>query len=238
MTSKLRIFRRVLASVLLILVIGGAIGLLAAVDDRPASERARDWAISAGENLPLTVGELAALPAEYRMAAFAEMTPAEKSALFREQIEPLTRVGSATQRQLAVEISLALAPDAYTPEGRAAAQALLAPLCKQIRTVMDKRDWPLFGSIAPGRDPEKSFGDFLRAAKRSLISLPLLASGDSTPRSECECSIGSGCQIPCISDGGKVCQASGCSTPPWYRNFCGCGLIWDCDGTCQTIIPS
>lgn len=221
-----------------VLVVSAVIGLVAAVDDRPARERARDWAVALGEGVPDTVKELASFTPEYRMAAFAEMTPAERSTLFREQIGPLTRRGTTTQRQLASHIYSVLAPEAYTDEGRKAAQAQLAPLCKQIRTVFDKKDWLLFSSIAPGSDPRASFGDLLRSAKRSLVSLPVLAVvHPSASRAECECSIGSGCQIACILDGGRVCQASGCSTPPWYSNFCGCGLIWDCDGTCQTILP-
>src|SRR6476469_2268255 len=111
---------RAVAALLVVVSAGiGAVNL----DKRTERERAGAWANSHASALPRTLAQLAAYPEDYRKAIFKAMPAADKSRMWREQLQiVLDRETLNNEQRTFVEKTMALAtpasfePNQPTPE--------------------------------------------------------------------------------------------------------------------------
>jgi hypothetical protein len=105
--------RKVVAVCVVLLAGVGAVNL----DQRTDAERAKVWATSHTRALPSTLAELAAYPEDYRKAIFSALPAADKSRLWREQLQlVLDRETLDNEQRTFVEKTIAMAtPQSFEP---------------------------------------------------------------------------------------------------------------------------
>lgn len=206
--------------------------VLALVDTRPVAERARDWAAANATSLPATLDELSRYPVPFRVAAFQEMSPEERSRIVRQHLSRVEARYSLTQaqRQLINTMIAELGPEAYSDTGHAAAQARLGPICSTIQQLFSPEQRAVLGTLGPQTPSESRLRQWIRSAK--AVAAPYLVDAKASARTSqfCSCAIQTSCS-GCALEGG-ICQSGDC-TPTGYG--CGCGFVWSCDGVCIPI---
>jgi hypothetical protein len=193
-----------------------------------------DWAADAAKNgtLPSTIAELADYPIPFRVAAFQRHSPQVRSRLAREHFTDFRRHNklSHEQESLIVRFVDALSPDAYTIEGRDAAQRQIAGSCRLITTLFSAEQavsLGILGPVPPGLDRLR--GTIARAT-RAFFGVANAAA--SKTRAPCSCASDTECPGCIIFL--EICNPGhdGCEET-WPG--CGCGFIWTCDGGCTPI---
>lgn len=210
---------RSVAAVLVVLVAGiGAVNL----DQRTERARAGAWANSHASALPKSLAQLAAYPEDYRKAIFKAMPAADKSRMWREQLQiVLDREPLDNEQRTFVEKTIALAtpasfePNQPTPE--------VCPDIARLFTDPDLRaKVTKLGTITP---PARSVWSTVANASQTIHrAVGLNARGfkcDCRGLGLCEC----GLTEACISTGG--CEQTE-----------DCGCIWSgtCDKYCEAQV--
>ena len=210
---------RAIAAVLVVVFAG--IGVVN-MDQRTERERAGAWADSHASALPKTLAQLAAYPEDYRKAIFHAMPPAEKSRMWREQLQVvLDRETLNNEQRTFIEKTIALAtpasfePNQPTPE-----------VCADIATLFTDPDLrekvTKLGSVAP---PSHTVWSTVANVNRTLHRAVTL----NARAMRCECRGLGLCECgltqACITDGT-------CS----QNEDCGCIWSGTCYGICEVQI--
>jgi hypothetical protein len=210
--------RTVVASLIVVLAGIGAVNL----DQRTERARAGAWADSHASALPKTLAQLAAYPEDYRKAIFHAMPAADKSRMWREQLQVvLDNETLDNEQRTFVEKTIALAtpasfePNQPTPE-----------VCPDIARLFSdptlRAKVTKLGSFTP---PSRSVWSTVANVSQTLHS----AVGLNARNIRCECRGLGLCECglteACIADGG-------CD-----RNE-DCGCIWSgtCDKYCEATV--
>jgi hypothetical protein len=212
---------RAAAAVLVVLFAGiGAVNL----DHRTERERAGAWADSHVSALPKTLAQLAAYPEDYRKAIFRAMPAADKSRMWREQLQTvLDRETLNNEQRTFIEKTMGLAtpasfePNQPTPE--------VCPDVARLFTDPDLRDKVTkLGTVTPPARSMWSTVAFVNQSVHRAVGLNARhLKCDCRGLGLCEC----GLTEACISTGG--------CTP---SDDCGC--IWEgtCDKYCEATIQT
>jgi hypothetical protein len=194
------------------------------LDQRTERARAGDWANSHASALPKSLAQLAAYPEDYRKAIFKAMPAADKSRMWREQLQiVLDRETLDNEQRTFIEKTIALAtpvsfePNQPTPE--------VCPDIARLFTDPDLRaKVTKLGTVTP---PSRSAWSTVASVSETIHrTVGLTASGfkcDCRGLGLCEC----GLTEACVSTGG--CQQTE-----------DCGCIWSgtCDKYCEVPIQT
>ena len=212
---------RSVAAFLVVVLAGiGAVNL----DHRTERERAGVWAKSHASALPKSLAQLAAYPEDYRKAIFKAMPAADKSRMWREQLQVvLDRETLNNEQRTFIEKTMALAtpasfePNQPTPE--------VCPDIARLFTDPDLRaKVTKLGTVTP---PSRTLWSTIANASQTIHqTVGLNARGfkcDCRGLGLCEC----GLTEACISTGG--CEQTE-----------DCGCIWSgtCDKYCEATIQT
>ena len=210
--------RRVGAALIVVLAGIGAVNL----DQRTERARAGAWADSHVTALPKTLAQLAAYPEDYRKAIFHAMPAADKSRMWREQLQiVLDRETLDNEQRTFLEKTIALAtpvsfePNQPTPEVCPDIARLFADpdLCAKVTKL---------GSFTPPSHTVWSTVANVSQKVHSAVGLNARQIGcDCRGLGLCEC----GLTEACIADGG-------CN----QTNDCGCIWSGTCDKYCEATI--
>lgn len=224
---------RVAVAVAFIGVVSSGV-LMAFVDDRPAAEKAESWAaaeVKAGR-LPVRYDDVITLPSAQRRAVFANMSPEQKSELWKAQLRRFVAENRLSTQQLDFvnRFVALLTPAAYTPgtQERERAQDAMGPMCKEKVDLFTKEQRRAFTTIGPKSDES---GDgflvaFVRTAKQLFEPQSAVA---GAAHSLCQCT-SSFCESNCTeSFPGTTCAQVSCTT---NDQGCGCGNLFNCDWQC------
>lgn len=210
--------RKVVAVCVVLLAGVGAVNL----DQRTDTERAKAWTASHPNALPTSLAELAAYPEDYRTAIFKALPAADKSRLWREQLQTVLDHETLTNEQRTfVEQTIAMAtptsfePNQPTPE--------VCPDIARLFTDQTMRDKVTkLGSVTPPARTAWSTVAFVSTKLHDTIGLN--AHGfkcECRGLGLCEC----GLTEACIPDGG--CEES---------DDCGCIWAGKCDKYCEAQV--
>ena len=210
---------RSVAAVLVVALAGiGAVNL----DRRTESERAGAWAKSHARALPKTLAQLAAYPEDYRKAIFTAMPAADKSRMWREQLQiVLDRETLDNGQRTFLEKTIALAtpasfePNQPTPE-----------VCPDIARLFTNPDLRAkvtkLGSFAPpSRGVWSTVANVTQTIHRAVGLNARQINCDCRGLGLCECGLTEACTA-----------AGGCNRTE------NCGCIWSgtCDKYCEAPI--
>jgi hypothetical protein len=212
--------RSVVAVLVVVLAGIGAVNL----DRRTERERAGAWADSHVSALPKSLAQLAAYPEDYRKAIFHAMPAADKSRLWREQLQVvLDREKLNNEQRTFIEKTMALAtpasfePNQPTPE--------VCPDIARLFTDPDMRaKVTKLGSFTP---PARSAWSTIAAVSQTVHR----AVGLNARQLNCDCRGLGLCECglteACIT-------GDGCS----QTNDCGCIWSGTCDKYCEATIQT
>jgi hypothetical protein len=206
-----------------LVVLSAAIGAVN-LDHRTERQRAGVWANSHVNALPKSLAQLAAYPEDYRKAIFKAMPAADKSRMWREQLQAvLDRETLDNEQRTFIEKTMALAtpasfePNQPTPE--------VCPDIARLFTDPDLRaKVTKLGTVTP---PARSMWSTVATVSETIHRTVGLNAGgfkcDCRGLGLCEC----GLTEACISTGG--CEQSD-----------DCGCIWSgtCDKYCEATIQT
>jgi hypothetical protein len=196
------------------------------------TSRADAWAAVHAATMPKTLDGFAAFPIAYRWAALQHLTPAERSALWREQLQRLATDPTLTpeQARFVVEFSRVLTPEVYGtyPDGQEPAAVRAAHgFCQAVPSLNFSetqkralRELGYGGTTLRAHSLESLKVAFIETLQRAIT---LRANSSSTPPS-CNCNVSNPC--------GETCVNTGCNPYP----FCGCGGFSSCDGQSGQIM--
>lgn len=207
--------------------------LAGVVDTRPACNRAFEWVHAHRQDLPRTLDQIATFPTGYRIQIFTALSPDEKAALWREQMErALLRDDlNEAQRVFIREHIRFITPEFYAEHQRLPDVEALA---RQLFVVPEHQEIMItLGAVVPHR---------WRYAPGLWVSLEeALLTGPAAPPDcgNCSCSLDEGCWNHCYIMWGLSCE-----WPPEFGMYCtvhqdGCGF-WggcQCNGCCCTSQP-
>ena len=210
------------------------VSALALTDTRPVSVRAKDWAHENVGSLPATPEEMAAYPPAYRLAAFQELTPLQRSALVRAQFRAFENRWAVTpeQRDVLHAMAVIVEPEAYTEAGRLKATEKMKALCDRAQKVFSKDQLSWLTALGPTEYKESPVRRLAASVKR-LVSSVTVHADEASVQQNCSCTNDSWCGFSCYFQG-YICATGGCNPS---AVGCGCGLIWPCDGFCYNPIP-
>lgn len=208
---------RSVAAIAVVLLAGvGAVNL----DQRSDRDRAGAWADSHKSALPKTLAQLAAYPEDYRKAIFHAMPAADKSRMWREQLQTvLDRETLNNEQRTFIEKTIALAtpasfePNQPTPE--------VCPDIARLFTDPDLRDKVTkLGAVAP---PSRTVWSTVATASQTMHR----AVGLNARRMKCECRGLGLCECGLTEACVGTCEATQ-----------DCGCIWSgtCTGYCEAQI--
>lgn len=210
---------RSVVAVAVVLVAGvGAVNL----DHRTERERAGVWASTHASSLPKSLAQLAAYPEDYRKAIFRAMPAADKSRLWREQLQVvLDRETLNNEQRTFIEKTIALAtPESFNPNQPT------PEVCPDIARLFTDPDLRAkvtkLGSVTPA---QRTAWSTVATVSQKIHSVVGLNAGglkcDCRGLGLCEC----GLTQACIDDGG--CESTE-----------DCGCIWPgtCDKYCEAPI--
>jgi hypothetical protein len=220
---------------MLLLTSSGA--ALSFVDTRPANARASEWVEAMGDALPRTLDGLSAYPLAYRKAAFRELTAAERSAAWREQLDAFrgNHELSKAQDDFLNRLGAALSPDLYAAvetKGSTAADTTVGPLCVEAATLFTEGQRHELGILGPVPEPPSKVRVWLTVAARSFQTTVLRAG--PTTFHDCDCSEDTYCpECDYLVEGCDFGSLPECSET-WFG--CGCGWAFWCTGFCVPIV--
>ena len=210
---------RWVVAVLVVLLAGiGAVNM----DQRTERARAAAWANSHASALPESLAQLAAYPEDYRKAIFKAMPAADKSRMWREQLQTVLVSETLNNEQRTfIEKTIALAtpasfePNQPTPE--------VCPDIARLFTDLDLRaKVTKLGTVTP---PSRSMWSTVATVRQAIHrSVGLNARGfkcDCRGLGLCEC----GLTEACIATGG--CEQT---------DDCGCIRSGTCDKYCEAQV--
>ncbi len=210
--------------------------IAAVVDSRPVSVRAKDWVVAHSSSLPSTIEAIQQYPIAYRRAIFSALTPAVRSALWRQQLTHFLQTAMLTVEQRAfVEKFIQLADEkAYSQVS--ATTGPLTNVCRDIARLFPEEQRSVFGVLGSTTDVNEgliSEAGWIRLTERFRQSYIVQAAGKSVGRQVpwCTCNVG---PYNCSCGSCGVPQA-GCDTTDWG---CGCGWLYQCNGQCIAPSPS
>lgn len=188
------------------------------LDSRSVYARADAWAAARANNLPDTLGELAAYPKAYRDAIIKAMPAADKSRLWHEQLQGLldTRHDlNADQRAFIVRTMALATPASFEPH------AEHPTVCQDIATLFPDPDMreqvsKLATTVAPQRRVRTVMVSALEKV-RTLVNV----------RADMECNC-AGTYAVCNGCWSTTCQSGNCS----QGAMCGCIWLTECWGVC------
>jgi len=212
---------RSVAAVLVVVLAGiGAVNL----DKRTERERAGAWADSHVTALPKSLAQLAAYPEDYRKAIFHAMPAADKSRLWREQLQVvLDRETLNNEQRTFIEKTMALAtpasfePNQPTPE--------VCPDIARLFTDPDMRaKVTKLGSFTPpARSAWSTVATVSQTLHRAVGLNARSLNCDCRGLGLCECGLTEACT-----------QGGGCN----QTNDCGCIWSGTCDKYCEATIQT
>jgi len=212
--------RSVVALLVVVLAGVGAVNL----DKRTERERAGAWANSHASALPKTLAQLAAYPEDYRKAIFKAMPAADKSRMWREQLQVvLDRETLNNEQRTFIEKTIALAtpasfePNQPTPE-----------VCPDIARLFTNPDLKAkvtkLGAVTPpARSTWSTVANVSQTIHRAVGLNARQIPCDCRGLGLCEC----GLTQACISTGG-------CN----QTDDCGCIWSGTCDKYCEATIQT
>ena len=211
--------KKLLTAVVIVLLAGiGAVNL----DQRTERARAGAWASSHQSSLPKSLAQLAAYPEDYRKAIFQTMPAADKSRMWREQLQiVLDREALDNEQRTFIEKTIALAtpasfePNQPTPEVCPDIARLFTD--PSLRAKVTK-----LGSVTPpARGVWSTVANMSQTVHRAVGLNARNLKCDCRGLGLCEC----GLTEACIADGG-------CDRTE------DCGCIWSgtCDKYCEATV--
>jgi len=228
---------RIFGSALIIAIMLSLVAGVWSTRNTTQASRARDWATVHASTMPKTLDGFAAFPAAYRLAAFRQLSPADRSMLWREQLQRVATDATLTpaQARFVTEFRSALSPDLYReyqPGQEPAALVAARDLCASVSSLG-------FSEVQKRALRELGYeGTTLRAQSFQSLTINVLealhdavtlrATSRSSTYEICDCVHPSFCD-------------SGCSTNTGCMNFpfgCGCGGIWICNGQRTPLIEN
>jgi hypothetical protein len=208
------------AVTVLALIAVGAVNL----DHRTLPQRAKAWAAAHPAPASTTLEQLAAYPAEYRVAVFQTLPAADKSRLWRAQLQRVldTEPGLTAEQHAFVVNTMALAtPASFVKD------APHPDVCADIARLFTNNVQRLkVRAIAAGITPAATFGATLVTVSERLRSAVTVRAGSE----ECNCRGLGWCECGLI---GYSCINADCA----HVNSCGC--IWgdeECSKVCTAAI--
>jgi hypothetical protein len=202
------------------LSVGGLI-LPITLDKRPACKRVGEWVRAHAQELPETLPELRAYPANYRRQIVASLPTATRTRLWAEHLNAaIEEPWDEAQRKLMVEVRTLMSdPSFFSPENADRAEAL----DQRVRPAFSPADYRrIFEDLGPASGSWEGLGSariLVSERLQRILSPPAVASGN------CECR---GTRLYCpVFPEPWVCQLGGC-TPVQ----CGMGGTQICNGIC------
>jgi hypothetical protein len=211
-----------------LLIVLAGIAATSFIDTRPAGLRAHDWATAPDAALPTTYERLITLSSAYQRAAFSQLSPGAKSAVWQAHLRTIRSTDNLSIDEIE---ALTLAMDALTPavfSGSRTEDVIrhMMVVCAAIRSAFGAT---LAGEVARLPSVESPFSESVRRWARAVqrvVGTAASASGSS----DCDCIVDSWCTD--CGDGNTCLEASECTVVP---AACGCFFVWDCTEKCVTI---
>ncbi len=181
--------------------------------------------------LPDTLAEMAELPVAYRRAAFNELSPATRFALWRENLTQIA-AGPLTDEQRALVLSLreSLRTDFYvdTASSSELKQATVGSICERVATLFSTEQRRMLATLGPVEYRKESRLVTVVRQVKSFLPSYLVNANSSGALHTCECVEDTHC-LDCNT--GMHCGFStGCSET-WFG--CGCAAVFGCTKVCQ-----
>lgn len=220
------------------LLLGGEVLTLKTASEQLPCERASAWVEANATRLPQARRDIAAFPAAYQKAIFANLTKEQKAALWRERLAELRTNGDYSDRQRElVDRALALiSPVIYDRTSRQEVPSTVRELETAFKGAFTKSQLVAFTRLTDSGQVRHQYSSLLVGAREWALA-HLVANAQEAPESIrwCVCSISSEIDDwACWATGGAgVCiggHSPRCTPSPF-----GCGFeqIFPCDGLCS-----
>ncbi len=212
--------RRVAIALVVSITLGIVVFEAAAASRSLPCERAAAWVKAHPGSLPRTLGEVEAFPIEYRRAIFDALSPADRAALWREQLRRIgARPGITNEQRAVIDLALSLA----TAENYGNQQRPRPELREQIlRAFPDRRARQAFGELGSTQPTYSTVAaNVVRVREFLVASATVLAQGEV--QIQCACQLGD-----------DWCWSGTCKSAKCEKGG-HCGTLWwdPCDGMCQ-----
>jgi len=227
MSHVLKMYRslrvRVAVSALVLAVTG--VTVMARMDARPVTDRAKAWVASHRQVLPQTLEEYAAYPVEYQRAIFEAYTPQDKSRMWRTQLQLVLdhERNLSPAQQAFIRQSIAQAtPESFEP------LATTPNVCPRVAELFaDMKSKRLFNQLGTATTPSSALRPML-VSLTEKIRAKFVTQADAEA---CNCHGHGFCECGSLSScmGGNSCT---------HNMNCGCIWSSECDSVCEFIMQN